>query len=1000
MPRSLAPRPAPLLAAAGLFLLAAAALGPGLLPGRTLLPLDILGLFEPWRGELPEPRNPEVGDAVLQFAQRELRGRALAAGHVPLWHTGIMGGHPLAGDTHSSPFNPLEMALIATLPAQSAYSLQMLLQLWLAGLFMALWIRQLGPSWFPALAGAITWMFAGYQQVFRSFLPFGATTMWLPAVVAAWEHAARTGQRRWTALGGLAAGAAILGGQLQFVAYGAVVLLVYGSVRTAGFDTTRRRRALGSGMTIGALGLAIAAVHLLPAVELTRDLVREPFSITSLADTAVPLRQLITLVAPAFLGDPRTDDYRGAQNFPEMMLYIGLVPLLVVITAPLLRRDGAVWLLAVLAGLVASIALGSPLAWPQAWLPGLSYFGLMRWLAAWPLVAAPLVALGLAAAAADPRRFARLVAGAALGLAGWLVAVAWADPEGADAAGRALIWLAGSAAALVAWSRHPGRRMRQALVLGVLVADLLAFGVGYTPSARLADAFPLLPPMDRLAAERADEVFRVVVLQPDHIALGPGVAASVGLDEIGGYTSTPRASFRTFVDRLSRPTGNGFLADNPNLVTVGQASPLLMALLNVRYALSATPLEAFDLPLDPQAGCQAKRALAAGETIGTAVAPWADGFNRVDVAAARGGRVAVHVVEAPGADEHLAYGELEAGAGARAGAGDGAEAGAGDGDGDGDGAGHGSGSVRTLYFEPIADSGRRTFYVYVDRPTGATGPPPEVCVVGGALAVGLGAVEAGLAQDGGANGLYVYRAPEPPGRAWIVPVARPAGSQAEALDAVAAAGFDPRAEVVVEPPTGGVLPDVVEPRAGGVLPEVVAAASESSSRRHASAQPTTRLPAADASTSSDAGSQRSDRVPADPGEKTPGAQGVTSVADDGPNVRRIALDAPAGGWLVVSEAFAPGWRATVDGLAAPVLRADGGIQAVPLGPGSRSVTLTFRPWSVVAGAWISALGVVAAFGLAWWPARPPISAALGGDEPRAEDAIALSRSRSPRAGAD
>ena len=37
-----------------------------------------------------------------------------------------------------APFNPIELALIALLPTQRAYSLQVLLNLWLAGLFMAL----------------------------------------------------------------------------------------------------------------------------------------------------------------------------------------------------------------------------------------------------------------------------------------------------------------------------------------------------------------------------------------------------------------------------------------------------------------------------------------------------------------------------------------------------------------------------------------------------------------------------------------------------------------------------------------------------------------------------------------------------------------------------------------------------------------------------------------------------------------------------------------------
>jgi hypothetical protein len=894
------------LAAAGLLAFALLLLGPGLLPGRTLLPLDILGLFEPWRGELPNPANPEVGDSVLQFGQREIKARALAGGAVPLWNASIMGGHPLAGDTHSAPFNPIELALLAALPSQRAYSLQVLLNLWLAGLFMALWMRQLGLGWFPALAAALTFMLAGHHQVLQSFIPFLGTPLWLPAAAAAWEHAARTGARRSWALGGLAAGMAILNGQVQFAVYGAVLLLAYALARLAGFDAGGRRRGVRAGIAIGGIGLAVGAIHLLPVAEMARDGIRTPLTLEALRATAVPLSQLVTAVAPRFLGDPLAGDYRGAQNFTELALYIGLVPLLVVLAAPWLRRDRGhpdlghpdrshqdpnrlnrdILLFALLAVVVTLLALGSPLAWPLAVIPGMQLFGLMRWLAVWPLVAAPLVALGLAAAPRSPRRFARLVLGLAAGLGGLLCIAAWRDPEGAATVAPALGWLILSAGALILWSRSPARPVRQALVLAVLAADLVAFGWGFTPPARLPaeGGFPRVPPLDRLAAERAAEVFRVAVFQEDRIALGPGVAPSVGLDEIGGYTSTPRASYRAFLERLSRPTGNGFLEQNANMLTTGQASPLLLALLNVRYVLSATPLGAYDLPIDPEDDCIETQVLAPGQSVGALLAPWADGLNRLDIAVPNGGSVAVHLVAAPGAPEHLVYGELAAG----------------------------EGPVRTLYFEPIAGSSGRTFYAYVDLPAGASGPPPEVCVQNGVLTVGSGAAEPAYPLAYETGGLYVYRAPEPPGRAWIVPAARAVPDLAAALDAVAAAGFDPRAEVVIE------------------------SGQEGAAEQAGSA-----------------------------GQPAPGSIRVT-VTDAGPNARRIALDPPAGGWLVVSEGFAPGWHATVDGQSAPVLRADGGIQAIPLPPGSGEVELVYRPWTVVVGAAVALAGLLIALGLAVW----------------------------------
>ncbi len=84
-----------------------------------------------------------------------------------------------------------------------------------------------------------------------------------------------------------------------------------------------------------------------------------------------------------------------------------------------------------------------------------------------------------------------------------------------------------------------------------------------------------------------------------------------------------------------------------------------------------------------------------------------------------------------------------------------------------------------------------------------------------------------------------------------------------------------------------------------------------------------------------------------------GAADVTPLADEAGRVAaRVRLDAP--GYLVLSDADYPGWRATVDGQPAPILRANGFVRAVLLSPGEHTVEFTFAPPSLVAGAACSA----------------------------------------------
>ena len=53
----------------------------------------------------------------------------------------------------------------------------------------------------------------------------------------------------------------------------------------------------------------------------------------------------------------------------------------------------------------------------------------------------------------------------------------------------------------------------------------------------------------------------------------------------------------------------------------------------------------------------------------------------------------------------------------------------------------------------------------------------------------------------------------------------------------------------------------------------------------------------------------------------------------------------AGGYLVLNDALVPGWSATVDGRAAPIIRADYAFRAVPVPAGDHDVMMRYFPWS-------------------------------------------------------
>jgi uncharacterized membrane protein YfhO len=93
---------------------------------------------------------------------------------------------------------------------------------------------------------------------------------------------------------------------------------------------------------------------------------------------------------------------------------------------------------------------------------------------------------------------------------------------------------------------------------------------------------------------------------------------------------------------------------------------------------------------------------------------------------------------------------------------------------------------------------------------------------------------------------------------------------------------------------------------------------------------------------------------------------VTRIVASAPDHVRVEaqLDRPA--FVVLVETYDPGWRATVDGAPAPLLRANGAFRAVHVPAGSHVVEFLYRPSSVLVG---GAVSLTALLALAGWVSR-------------------------------
>lgn len=75
----------------------------------------------------------------------------------------------------------------------------------------------------------------------------------------------------------------------------------------------------------------------------------------------------------------------------------------------------------------------------------------------------------------------------------------------------------------------------------------------------------------------------------------------------------------------------------------------------------------------------------------------------------------------------------------------------------------------------------------------------------------------------------------------------------------------------------------------------------------------------------------------------------------GPNQLTITADLRCRGMVILTDAWFPGWRATVDGKPARIYQVYGGVRGVMVDAGSHVIQMNYRPWSIILGGALTAL---------------------------------------------
>jgi hypothetical protein len=872
------------------------------------------------------------GDALLlTLPNRQLVAETLRAGEWPLWNPYTFSGFPMLAVSQTSVFHPGTWLLMA-LPVLWAINIQMLATFSIAGLATYAYCRAIGIAPWAAVLGGFTFTGSGFMLGHLGHVVIVQAVVALPLLFWCLERLRAATAWRHVAIGAVAIALAVFAGHPQMP----VMVLVGGAAYGLFFaivdpgQVGRMRWLLSVGATL-ALGVLLAAVQLVPMPELAAQTLRARMSFEEFSSYALPLRQLPSLLLPYLYGGDTGRAYHGAWNFFEIAGYAGVIPPMLALAAvPWAVRQpiGQFWLLFGAVGFLLALGAATPLSALAYRVPLWNLFrGAARNLLFVDLALAVLAAWG--ASVVLPRH-PRAVALAAL-----LVAALVTTCAGIATAPQAGVWLRGAAPAL----RLTDPALALPVLFGALGAAALLALVRWPSASARAAVLALLAADLFLFARRMDHIYlpsQFIGLPPDYIAslaalpVDPAAArvapvhagdyraarldfAHWHLPSLAGYEPLMLSRYGELAGEM---TFYGAMSDSDVV-----RRPLFLDLLNAAYLIAIWPdpipmpdgaprFAAQTLSLELGAGARAQFDLPQ-----PVPATSLDLVTFLSGAQGVADDAVVGRVVATGADGRTVEWPLRAGADTAEWARERADV---------------MGNVRhrgAIRFETMhagGSSGQR----YLTRLPLPAGMAVRAVTITGALSdARLHVARIALADAASATSTpvthlhtlvngdarweplfhgersLVLRNRDVLPRAWLV-------STTAVLPAPA----------ILAAVRSGALPDGApfDPRRVALLED---------------GTPTTAAPL-DASASARVTTWR-------------------------PNDLEVETDSVAPAFLVLSEIFYPGWRASIDGTAAPIARTNYVLRGVAVPAGRHRVRFVFRPPLVLLGAVISALSALA-----------------------------------------
>ena len=304
--------------------------------------------------------SPDDG-VIFNIPMRVVVANLIHAGYVPLWNPYMFSGMPLFGAAQAGVLFPLNwFYLVFSIPV--ATNLMMLSTYVLAALGAYLYARRSGASIAGAAATSLVWQWSAFMVMKVGQTNVVQTAALLPWVLWSIDGLRAERETKSRSITGADRRRATL-------RRASTDFCIFISARRRlcdcdgpNFFRDRARSAISASLILLSAGVVLAAVQLLPTIELLRHSLRATASYDFFSSFSMPPRFLLTFFAPFIMGGGDGQLFRAPYIGPafaaEYIAYVGAATIMLALVSLLLKPDTRTKFWAVAGAICLALAVG------------------------------------------------------------------------------------------------------------------------------------------------------------------------------------------------------------------------------------------------------------------------------------------------------------------------------------------------------------------------------------------------------------------------------------------------------------------------------------------------------------------------------------------------------------------------------------------------------------------------------------------------------------------